>query len=165
MSIAINNEVKNLESKLGPIYVPGHGGYKWRNIQGWTGSPEYVRWFEEKPENGLDDMISFSIAAEDPKTLESVWTSVSAYREDAIELRPYLESGQSVFLKVGGCLKTSKCGNYENLQAKKLIVYTNSLNRTAATPEVQAAAQANEPVPEFSGSPKDYAEADTDAPF
>lgn len=123
MSIAINMEARNLEPKLGPVYVPGHGGYRWRNIQGWTGSPDYVRWFNEKPEYDLPDMISFSMAVEDPKTLEPIWTSVSAYREDAVKLRPYLENNQSIFLKVGGCLKPSKCGKYENLQAKKLIVF------------------------------------------
>lgn len=172
MSIAIDQKTQNFVPAMPPVYIPSHGRYEWQKLRSWTGSPDYVRWFDAKPEDELDSMISFSMAIEDDQTMETSWFSVSAYGEDAETLKQYLiDEATPIFMKVEGTVKENN--GYRNIQAKKLVVYANSLNRAEATPEVQAAHNANqppeghpatEPVAEFSNSPADYAEMEN-APF
>ena len=180
MSLQINSE----KAQFNPTILPdthregqnGLPGYTWRKIRhARCGSPEYVRFFDAKPadENyprGRDAMLSFSVVVNDDDLMEEHWQGVSVFGQDALDLHPYLvEQAATPVMNLQGVVKQN--GQYENLMAKKLVLFTQSLGQGQPTAEMQASYEANlleqasEPAQEYDGSSNSEVALMSDAPF
>lgn len=128
--------------------TPAHGRYTWRKLRGWTGSPDYVRYFDRKPGAGpegrdLDEMLSFQVAVENPNSLETDWHSVSAFGVDATSLKKHLMDDPKVlFLFAEGVVRQSPDGLYENISGRNFKIL-GMKQQGVAPSEAEAAYEAN----------------------
>lgn len=101
------------------VVQPAEGGdaYTWARVRGWSGNPEFYRFFPEtegRDGNILSAMFCMQIAIENPVTMETQWLDVNVYDDErtgnnlATQMATHMppQGGKVGFFHLEGYLKT-----------------------------------------------------------